>query len=145
MKYILILTLATYALLSSASMDRPLGRSIDDKNLKWGPCPELFPKGCEIGVLHGNPARKNTDVFFRVPSQYEIPPHTHTSAEHMALLSGELAVKYKGEEEMLLKEGSYAYGPAKRAHRAKCVSEESCVLFISFDEPIYSKSYSGKL
>ena len=36
-------------------------------DLQWGPCPPIFPAGCQIAVLHGDPARPNADVFLRVP------------------------------------------------------------------------------
>lgn len=125
--------------------DKPVVKTVNDKDLKWGPCPEIFPKGCEIGVLHGDPAKKGTDVYLRLPSNYEIPAHTHTSAEHMSLVAGRMEVKYKGEAPMNLQPGSFAYGPAQHAHKATCTSAESCVLFISFDEPIDAKAYTGTL
>ena len=28
-----------------------------DKQLVWGACPDFIPKGCEIAVLHGDPAK----------------------------------------------------------------------------------------
>ena len=74
--------------------EKPLALTFDDPQLKWNPCPPLFPKGCEIAVLHGDPAKPNADVFFKVPANYTIPPHWHTSAERMVLVSGELHVTY---------------------------------------------------
>lgn len=125
--------------------ERPLFRTMNDKDLKWGPCPEVFPKGCEIGVLHGQPDKKDADVYLRVPGNYSIPAHTHTSAEHITIVSGNLEVKYQGEKTVALTKGTYVYGPASVPHQAKCTSSESCVLFISFDEPIDAKAYDGKL
>lgn len=104
-------------------------------NLQWGACPDFMPDGCEITVLHGNPAEKNTDIFFKVPANAEIPMHTHTSAERMILVSGELEVTYENEQPQTLKEGSYGFGPAKKPHKAKC-GNSPCVLFIAFEEPV---------
>lgn len=42
--------------------------------LQWGPCPPIFPAGCQIAVLNGDPAKPNADVFLRVPGGYTIPP-----------------------------------------------------------------------
>ena len=125
--------------------EKSVNRTINDKDLKWGPCPEIFPKGCEIGVLHGTPDKKGADVFLRVPGNYVIPPHSHTSTERMTLVIGNLELKYQGENAFTLKPGSYAFGPAKLAHQAKCMGEEACVLMISFDEPIDAKAYQGTL
>lgn len=63
-----------------------------DADLPWDPCPSFMPEGCNIAVLHGNPAKPNLDVFFKVPTNYDIPNHWHTSAERMVLISGELQV-----------------------------------------------------
>lgn len=125
--------------------EKPVSRTMNDKDLKWGPCPEIFPKGCETSILHGAPDKPDADIYFRVPGSYVIPAHTHTSAEHMTLVSGELEVKYQGENTFTLSKGAYAYGPPKHAHKAKCTSKEPCVLFISFDEPIDAKAFNGAL
>lgn len=143
MKFLMIalVCLTSYA----QAADKPVSYTINDKAIKWGPCPDIFPQGCEISVLHGSVEKKNTDVFFKVPGNYSIPAHTHSSAEHMTLVSGNLEVKYKDEAKVNLKPGSYAFGPAKHPHEAKCTSNDPCVLFISFDDPIDAKPYNGKL
>lgn len=107
----------------------------NDSNLEWGACPDFMPDGCNIAVLHGNPAEKNADIFFKVPANANIPMHTHTSPERMILVSGEMEVTYEGEQPQTLKEGSYAYGPANKPHSAKC-GDTPCVLFIAFEDPI---------
>jgi quercetin dioxygenase-like cupin family protein len=89
-----------------------------------------------LTVLHGDPAQANADVFFKVPAGAELPVHWHTSAERMVLVTGELEVTFEGQETMLLKPGSYAYGPAGRAHGGACVSATPCILFIAFEAPV---------
>jgi quercetin dioxygenase-like cupin family protein len=116
--------------------DVPLARTIADSSLAWGPCPPVFPAGCEIAVLHGDPAKPNADVFFKVPPNYVIPHHWHTSAERMALVSGELHVTYDGHETSVLTVGTYAYGPPAAPHRAVCQDKGPCVLFIAFEGPV---------
>jgi mannose-6-phosphate isomerase-like protein (cupin superfamily) len=120
-----------------ASADEPaIAHSVDSSGLEWGACPDFFPDGCEIAVLHGDPAKPNVDIFFRVPGNYELPLHRHTSAERMVLVSGELQITYEGQPMASLGDGEYAYGPAQRAHSGRCVSEEPCVLFIAFEAPL---------
>lgn len=113
-----------------------LAFSLTDANLQWGPCPPFIPKGCEIAVLHGDPAKPNVDVFFKVPPEFTIPKHWHTSAERMVLVSGELTVTYDGQKATTLKPGMYAYGPAKLPHMATCAKGAPCVLFIAFESPL---------
>ena len=87
-------------------------------------------------MLHGDPAKDNVDVFFKVPAKSTIPLHLHTSAERMVLVAGELHVTYDGQKKAVLKPGTYAYGPAKRPHKGFCASAVPCVLFIAFESPL---------
>jgi quercetin dioxygenase-like cupin family protein len=118
--------------------------SFTDKQLAWGACPDFIPKGCEIAVLHGDPAKANADVFFKVPANSTVPSHWHTSAERMVLVSGELHVTYEGQPTTVLKPGMYAYGPAKAVHEAVCRSTAPCVLFIAFEAPVDAVAAKGE-
>lgn len=107
-----------------------------DKDIFWGACPPFLPKGCQIGVLNGDPAKPNVDIFFKVPGKAKIAAHKHTSAERMVLVQGKLQVVYEGHKPVTLRRGSYAYGPAGLMHEATCLSAEPCVLFIAFEQPL---------
>lgn len=125
-----------FALAQSPAPEQALTWTANDARLKWGPCPAFLPKGCAIAVLHGDPAKDNLDVFFKVPGKSTIPLHWHTSAERMVLVSGELHVTYDGQKKSVLRPGTYAYGPAKRPHHGFCASAKPCVLFIAFESPL---------
>jgi len=114
----------------------PLSRTAGDAALKWGGCPDFMPKGCEIAVLHGDPAKNNADVFFKVPANAVIPRHWHTSPERLVLVAGELHVTYDGHETAVLKPGTYAYGPSRMPHKAVCGDAGPCILFIAFESPV---------
>ncbi|UFH58070.1 cupin domain-containing protein [Sulfurovum mangrovi] len=117
--------------------EKALAFTYETESLQWGPCPAFLGDGCKIAVLHGDPAKENLDVFFKVPADYAIPHHWHTSAERMVLVSGKMTVTYDNQESELLTKGMYAYGPSKHPHRAYCEKgDEPCVLFIAFEEPI---------
>ena len=111
-------------------------RTINDASLQWGPCPSFMPDGCSIAVLHGDPSKNNVDVLFKVNGGSDIPNHWHSSPERMILLSGKLSVTYKNETSQVMKTGSYAYGPSNKHHTAKCISEDPCVIFIAFEDPL---------
>ena len=125
------------------SQEQALTWTAGDAQLKWGPCPPFLPKGCGIAVLHGDPAKDNVDVFFKVPAKSSIPLHWHTSAERMVLVAGELHVTYDGQKKAILRSGTYAYGPAKRPHKAFCASAVPCVLFIAFESPLDAMPIKG--
>lgn len=116
--------------------EQAIARASDDKSLEWGPCPGFMPDGCQIIVLHGNPGKKNADIYFRVPGGAEVPRHWHHSPERMVLVSGEMSVTYDGQEPVVLNVGTYAYGPAQKPHSAECLSDEACTLFIAFVQPV---------
>jgi quercetin dioxygenase-like cupin family protein len=101
-----------------------------------------MPAGCGLAVLHGDPAKANADVFLRLPANAAIPEHWHTSAERMVLVEGELTVRYQGQAAVVLKPGTYAYGPSKVPHAASCGSAP-CVLFIAFESAVDAVAVSA--
>ena len=116
-----------------------------NSTLQWGPCPSIFPAGCQIAVLHGDPAKPNADIFLRVPGGYTIPPHTHTSPERIVLVEGQLKVRYQGSPAEDLTLGEYAYGPASLPHVATCKGPGSCTLFIAFEGPVDALEFKGEI
>lgn len=133
---IALLAASTWASAAEPAAEAAISHTIADAHLQWGRCPDFIPKGCAIAVVHGDPAKPNVDVFFKVPSGMTIPNHTHTSAERMVLVSGRLEVTYEGQAPMTMKTGTYAYGPAGKAHKATCAKGPDCVLFIAFESPL---------
>jgi quercetin dioxygenase-like cupin family protein len=133
---LIALTLAGQRAAAQTAAEPALALTADDPSLQWGPCPEFLPAGCQIAVLHGNPAEPNTDLFFKLPARSTFALHRHTSPERMLLVAGELHVTFEGQAMTVLKPGSYAYGPAERPHSGSCVSAVPCVLFIAFEAPV---------
>ena len=128
----------------NATTAAPITRTVKSV-LQWGPCPAIFPTGCQIAVLNGDPSKPNADVFLRVPGGYTIPAHSHTSAERMILVEGRLTVTYKGAPAASLTPGEYAYGPAALPHGARCAGGKSCTLFIAFEGPVDAVRFAGSL
>lgn len=134
---LVVFTLAGSSLYAQDSVaEKALTWTSGDSRLQWNPCPDFLPKGCGIAFLHGDPARDNLDLFFKLPPKSSFPLHWHTSAERMILVAGELHVTYDGQKTSILKPGTYAYGPAKLPHKGRCVSAVPCVLFIAFESPL---------
>ena len=126
----------TLAIAHDVTADPALAIAANSKDLKWADCPDFLPKGCKLSVLHGDPAKSNVDVFFKLPGKSVLPLHWHTSAERMTLVSGKLNITYNGQKEAVVKAGSYMYGPPKLAHKGYCASKEPCILFIAFESPL---------
>lgn len=133
---VFVAALAVTVQARTPAQEPALARTSADPSLQWGACPPFLPAGCGLAVLHGDPTQPNADVFLKLPAKSAIVEHTHTSAERMVLVAGELHVTYKGQPTSVLRPGTYAYGPAKLPHTAACVSTTPCVLFIAFELPV---------
>ena len=128
-----------------ATVEAPLVKAAADPALTWGPCPAPLPTGCELAVLHGDPAKPNADVLLRMPGGHKIPPHRHSSAERMMLVAGQMEVKYQDADAATLNPGNYAYGPANLPHRATCMGAMPCTLFIAFEGPVDVVPVAGEI
>ncbi len=148
MKRSIIAAAASAILLSGtalAAADVPLAKRASDPAIAWGPCPTIFPAGCEITILRGDPSRPNADALLRIPAGYAIPAHSHTSAERMVLVSGKMTVQYQGHAATTLEAGDYAYGPAGLPHKAVCEAGGQCVLFIAFEQAVDAVPFTGAI
>jgi hypothetical protein len=96
---------------------------VNSGDVKWGPVPPVLPKGAKIAVLYGDPGKAGPIVVrLSAPAGYKVPPHWHTQAENLTIISGTL---YLGEGDMMdmkhahaLKAGGYHYLPGKEHHYA---------------------------
>lgn len=118
-------------------------KTVNNKDLIWHNAPDFLP-GCTFTILHGDMSQPNLDVFFKIPPNTAVANHWHKSQERMVLISGEMEVTYEGEPTQLLQTGSYAYGPAKKPHSAKCLDKGPCVLFIALVEPFDAHEVATK-
>lgn len=110
-------------------------RTADDPHLEWAPCGDWLPEGCMVTVLQGDPEKQNADLLFRIPANSKLASHWHTSAERMVLIAGEFHIDFDGQDPVVMKAGTYAYGPAKLPHSARCKDAGDCLLFIALEEP----------
>ena len=138
--YQVLIAIVFYLLISPSVNAQENSVAIDTKKaaekLDWLDCPDFMPEGCAITILNGDPAKGNFDILYKVPANSSIAKHWHTSPERMILLTGELTVTYDGENPTVLTAGTYAYGPAKKPHVAKCGDKGPCTLFIAFEDPM---------
>jgi mannose-6-phosphate isomerase-like protein (cupin superfamily) len=110
--------------------------SPDDANLKWAPCPDIFPAGCEVTVLSGDPANGPSDVYLRATPNTDLNSHWHHSPEHVVLVKGKFSVTFADGRKASLDQGAYTLIPAGLPHSARCEGPESCVIFIGFEKPV---------
>ena len=91
--------------------------------VQWGPAPPVLPAGAQIAVLEGNPSEKGpVTLRLRFPANYNIPPHWHSMAERLTVLSGALNVgmgdKLDRQGSQTLEPGGFVSLPANMHHFA---------------------------
>ena len=61
------------------------------KELKWADGPDGPPKGSQVAVVSGDPAKAGPFVIqLKFPADYAVPPHSHPTAEVVKVVSGSL-------------------------------------------------------
>ena len=106
--------------------------------IKWGPAPPSIPKGAQVAVLYGDPAKEGLFAMrLKFPAGYQIPPHIHPKPEVVTVLSGTLhfgegdtADKTKAKA---LPAGSFFAMPTGMQHYA--FADEETVLQINTNGP----------
>jgi quercetin dioxygenase-like cupin family protein len=59
--------------------------------MTWVDGPPVLPPGAQIAVLSGDPSKEGAFVFrLKFPADYQIPAHTHSTAELVTVISGTL-------------------------------------------------------
>ena len=91
--------------------------------VQWGPAPPVLPAGAQLAVLEGNPAEKGPVVMrLKLPGNYNIPPHWHSMAERITVLSGSFHIgdgdKLDRQATQTLEPGGFLSLPAKMHHFA---------------------------
>lgn len=59
-------------------------------DIVWGECPPFLPPGAKCAILEGDPQVPNAlfTIRSKLPHNYRIPPHFHSSDEHVTVISG---------------------------------------------------------
>lgn len=118
---------AETALRKTAKASPAAAETVNQRDLKWGDAPAVFPKGAQLAVLHGNPFAPGAfAVRLKLPAGYKIAPHWHTQDEHLTVLSGTF-VLHMGDsmdaEGHQIAAGGYHFLPGKMHHAALAQGE----------------------
>jgi quercetin dioxygenase-like cupin family protein len=94
-------------------------------------------------ALWGDPTTGEHGMLRKFAAGYAPPPHVHPSAERVIVLSGTIAVRYKGSSEINLGPGSYSEIPANVEHAVKCAETSECVFALISPGPFAIKMVPG--
>lgn len=89
--------------------------------VKWGPAPPSLPPGIEAAILSGDPSKRGVFVVaIRGPQGYKVPPHWHSTDEHVTVLSGSFTMgmgdKLDASAGTTLSPGGYALMSRRMHH-----------------------------
>src|SRR5436190_6142477 len=85
MKMAVVFLLISGAIAIAQQMPMPMNAG----DIKWGPAPNVLPRGAQIAVVSGDPFKDGLYVVrLKMPSNYEIPAHNHPTSEYVTVLSG---------------------------------------------------------
>ena len=62
---------------------------VNSGDVTWKDGPPSLPKGAQMALLYGDPTKDGVFVMrLKFPTNYKIPPHTHTTDEVVTVVSG---------------------------------------------------------
>ncbi|MCB5177140.1 cupin domain-containing protein [Microvirga sp. SM9] len=66
---------------------------VNPGEVTWKDGPPSLPKGAQMSVLYGDPAKEEMFVMrLKFPADYRIPPHTHPAHEVVTVVDGEFGI-----------------------------------------------------
>ena len=113
---------------TAGQADSMEARLFPPSELKWKDGPPSLPKGAQVALLEGDPAKEGPFVFrLKFPDGYRVPPHTHPKTERVTVLAGTLhfgmGKKFDPKSTKPLTAGTFGYWPAGMAHFAHARGE----------------------
>ena len=110
-------------------------RTVQFARPKWEPCLPFVPKGCEVALVKGDFTRGGSQIVYRMPANFDVPAHWHTSAERMVVMAGKIRMTYDGRAPEVLETGDSAEAPGKLPHAAFCLRGTPCVVLVEYALP----------
>ena len=85
----LLVVVAAFGSWVAEAQDRsPEYARVTPADVKWSPVPSM-PKGAQIAVLHGNPAKPGLfTIWVKLPANFKLPVHSHPDERVRTIISG---------------------------------------------------------
>jgi mannose-6-phosphate isomerase-like protein (cupin superfamily) len=135
-----------YAVEGNASDLQPLSfgadqRIIDLSRVHWGPLTgDRITPGAQVAVLRGSLKSGPVEVVIRLPANYTLPVHSHTSDETYVWISGRFTYVAEDGTAVELPDRTFIGLPPSTPHGLTCGSEP-CLLYVRYSNTFDMKSY----
>lgn len=106
---------------------KPEAVFLNETDVKWGEGPPTLPKGAQLAVLEGDPAKAAPYAMrLKMPAGYKIPGHWHTRDEQLTIVSGTFLLHMGDDFDAPaheLQAGGFHYLPGGVHHAAEVKGE----------------------
>jgi quercetin dioxygenase-like cupin family protein len=108
---------------------------VDIDKVVWQPLKlEGLPPGIQIVPLRGELSKGGGEILLRVPANYIVPNHSHTSDELYVWLRGAFTYIAADGRQAEIEGPAYISLPGNTPHALKCRSE-SCIFYVRYVQP----------
>jgi len=103
----------------------------------WAPLAvKGLPKGGEIAVLRGDLSKGDAEILLRLPKNYKVPNHTHTSDELYVWLAGAFTlIAHDGTRTKFTGPAYISFPGNAPPHGLECGGAGQCVLYLKYSRP----------
>jgi len=107
----------------------------DIGKVEWQPLKlDGLPPGIEIAVLRGDLGKGGAEILLRLPANYTVPNHSHTSDELYVWLKGAFTYIDGGGKQAEMDGQAFISLPGNTPHAIKC-HNEPCILYVHYGRP----------
>jgi len=107
----------------------------DIGKLEWQPLTlEGLPPGAEVATLRGDLGKGGAEILVRVPANYTVPNHSHTSDELYVWLKGGFTYIAADGKQVEMGSPAYISLTGNTPHALKCQGEP-CIFYLRYSRP----------
>lgn len=110
---------------------------VDIDKVVWSPLKmEGLPDGAQFAVLRGDLSKGNSELILKLPAGYELPVHTHTSAETYIWISGAFEfISHDGQVTNYRGPAYISFPGNAPPHGMVCGKKAPCVFYLRYTRP----------
>lgn len=113
---------------SYLSAQEPFIKTAQENTFTTSP---VLPDCYTYAVERGDPQTGASVTLSKLAAGCKVPLHSHSANAQVLFVSGTFQLTMKGQPTQMLRQGSYAYIPARHQHEESCV--DSCMYYVIRD------------
>jgi quercetin dioxygenase-like cupin family protein len=110
---------------SHLSVQEPLIKTAEENTFTTSP---VLPDCYTYALERGDPKTGPSVTLSRLTAGCKVPWHLHSANAQVLFVSGTFQLTMKGQQPQTLRQGSYAYVPAKHQHEESCL--DGCTYYV---------------